>query len=158
MSTINRSPEFVLTALSLRWVSALLLFALTAALLSQPAQADVANTGSKSDAKIEVVEVESLPMIPAIHDVMPIYPSSMKKKGVEGSVTLAYRIDRRGKAYGFRVIDAEPTRIFVRSAKVALKKSRFATTTKKGRPVEVNNQQRSYIYSLETPTPYVASR
>lgn len=158
MTIENRSTEAVLTDPNRHWVPALLLFAMTAALLSLPTLADVIDTGTTNGAKIEVVEVESLPMVPAIHDVMPIYPNSMKKKGIEGSVTLAYSIDKRGKAHGFRVIDAEPTRAFVRSAKVALMKSRFATTTKNGRPVEVGNQQRSYIYSLETATPYVASR
>jgi protein TonB len=95
-------------------------------------------------------------MVPVVHDVMPTYPNWSKKRNIEGTVTLAYEIDKRGKAKNFRVIDAEPTRIFVRSAMIALKKSRFEVTRVDGRPVKVRDQQRSYVYSLDQ-SPYVAA-
>ena len=64
-------------------------------------------------------------------DVMPLsrvepnYPARALKRNIEGSITLSFTIDPRGRAVDIKVTSAHPKRIFDREAIRAIKKWRF---------------------------------
>jgi TonB family protein len=61
-----------------------------------------------------------------IHYVVPDYPAAARARSVAGSVTVAYTVDTQGATSRVRVVSAEPSRIFNRSAVEAVKLWRYA--------------------------------
>lgn len=57
--------------------------------------------------------------------IAPTYPAYAMQSGIEGEVTLGYRIDGSGRVVGIHVISARPSGVFEQSAKVALSAWRF---------------------------------
>ncbi|MGB5324551.1 MAG: energy transducer TonB [Pseudomonadales bacterium] len=106
---------------------------------------------------VHEVEVEATQAIPIVLEVKPRYPKALLKRGMGGKVTLDYIVDKRGKARNFRVVEAKPSRAFVRSAMVALKQSRFQVPVNDGKPALARQQQRSFIYKVSDQQAIVAS-
>lgn len=57
--------------------------------------------------------------------VEPNYPARALKRNIEGSITLSFTIDAKGRAVDVKVTSAQPKRIFDREAIRAIKKWRY---------------------------------
>lgn len=70
----------------------------------------------------------SEPVAPrVVRRISPTYPSNARWNGVEGSVTLAYRIGADGVPSDIRVVSATPSDLFEQSTIDALRRWRFAS-------------------------------
>ena len=96
---------------------------------------------------VQEVAIERAKQVPAVFNALPRYPKALRERGLGGSIKLDYMVDKRGNASNFRVVETT-SRALVRSAMIALKKSKFQKPTRNGRPVFVRHQSRSYIYSV----------
>lgn len=67
--------------------------------------------------------------------VSPIYPIRAANRGIEGWVEIEFTIERDGGVILARVVDAEPSAIFNRSALRAVSQWRYRPPTQDGRPV-----------------------
>lgn len=72
--------------------------------------------------------------------VEPIYPRKARLKNLEGFVSLSFDIDQDGNVVNINVLEANPKRVFEKSAIQALKKWQF--------PVKDGNKQ-SQVITLE---------
>ena len=73
-------------------------------------------------------------MIP-LNEVLPVYPDSARRRGIEGYVKLAFTITAEGKVENVRVIESSPANVFDREARKAAVRWRFAPRTEQGRSV-----------------------
>ena len=67
----------------------------------------------------------------------PLYPQSMREAGIEGTVPLEARIDRRGNVASLRVLSAQIHPDLARAAMEAVQQWRFSPTLLNGEPVEI---------------------
>ena len=116
---------------------------------NSPAQANVASTS-------RVLEVELRPLAPdavagtgtpglpdgigsdeavPMFRVEPDYPRKAARAGKEGWVKIEFTINEQGKVVDAVVVDAEPRRIFNRSALTAIRKWQFRPRVDNGQPV-----------------------
>lgn len=70
-----------------------------------------------------------------LNEVLPVYPDSARRRGIEGYVQLAFTITAEGKVENVRVIDSSPARVFDREARRAALRWRFAPRTENGQLV-----------------------
>lgn len=70
-----------------------------------------------------------------LNDVMPIYPDSARRRGIEGYVKLAFTITHEGKVENVRVVESSPENVFDREARKAAVRWRFSPRTEDGRSV-----------------------
>ncbi len=75
------------------------------------------------------------------------YPLMLRKKGVQGSVTLSYDVNPEGKAVNIRKVGKAHNQLFV-AAKNVLKQERFATTVANGQPLASYDNKRRYRFDL----------
>ncbi|SRR5690554_4688782 len=71
-----------------------------------------------------------------LNQVLPIYPDSARRRGIEGYVKLAFTITADGKVENVRVIEASPENVFNREARRAAVRWRFAPRREGGQLVE----------------------
>lgn len=90
---------------------------------SAPAPAASDTGGQAGGAESEVMP---------LNDVVPKYPDSAKRRGIEGHVKLAFTINRNGTVENVRVLEASPKNVFEREARGAAVRWRFAPRTEGG--------------------------
>ncbi|QEY58759.1 energy transducer TonB [Pseudomonas sp. C27(2019)] len=71
-----------------------------------------------------------------LNQVLPVYPDSARRRGIEGYVKLAFTITAEGKVENVRVIEASPENVFNREARRAAVRWRFAPRREGGQLVE----------------------
>lgn len=76
-----------------------------------------------------------------VRRVPPEYPSTARKKGIEGHVTLSLLVDEAGSVHDVRLVSAEPPGIFDESAKFAMSQWRFRPAEYQGAPVSFRLKQ-----------------
>jgi len=81
--------------------------------------------------------------------VEPKYPRDALLKGIEGKVKLAYDISAEGKAVNIRVLESTPKNVFDRVAVDSLKKSKYQTETRNGKPVSSLGHQVTLEFQME---------
>lgn len=71
-----------------------------------------------------------------LNQVLPVYPDSARRRGIEGYVKLAFTITAEGKVENVRVIESSPANVFNREARRAAVRWRFAPRREGGQLVE----------------------
>lgn len=70
-----------------------------------------------------------------LNKVLPVYPDSARRRGIEGYVKLAFTITPDGKVENVRVVESSPKNVFDREARRAAVRWRFAPRSEGGRAV-----------------------
>ena len=70
-----------------------------------------------------------------LNEVLPVYPDSARRRGIEGYVKLAFTITADGKVENVRVVESSPANVFEREARRAAVRWRFSPRTEDGRMV-----------------------
>lgn len=81
-----------------------------------------------SPAQVDAMPVSPERLLPSptvLHRVEPRYPRSARWQGIEGSITLSYRIDSRGRPVDIAVVSAAPSGVFDKATIAAFNKWRF---------------------------------
>lgn len=87
--------------------------------------------------------------VPSVR-IEPLYPREALLEGKEGSVSLAFDIDEKGRVINIRVIESKPHRVFDKAAVNALRKWKFQAKTEGGQPVSVRNQTVTLQFEMES--------
>lgn len=113
----------------------------TSAAPSAPATPAAPATSSVSSAQ----SAQSSPSAPSssgsdadvipLNEVLPVYPDSARRRGIEGYVQLAFTITAEGRVENVRVLESSPARVFDREARRAALRWRFAPRTENGQLV-----------------------
>ena len=102
--------------------------AASAAPVAAPAQS------AQSSASAQSVPSDDAEVIP-LNEVLPVYPDSARRRGIEGYVKLAFTITADGKVENVRVVESSPARVFDREARRAALRWRFAPRSEGGQLV-----------------------
>lgn len=70
-----------------------------------------------------------------LNNILPVYPDSARRRGLEGYVQLAFTITADGRVENLRVVESSPARVFDRAARRAASRWRFAPRQVNGQPV-----------------------
>lgn len=70
-----------------------------------------------------------------LNEVLPVYPDSARRRGIEGYVKLAFTITPDGKVENVRVVESSPKNVFDREARRAAVRWRFSPRNEGGRSV-----------------------
>lgn len=62
----------------------------------------------------------------AVEQVAPEYPRGAERRGIEGTVRIAYSVDADGHVVNAEVVDATPAGVFDRAALAAIEAWRYA--------------------------------
>ena len=81
--------------------------------------------------------------------VDPKYPTEAARDGKEGWVELAFSIDKAGNVFDAKVVNAEPKRLFNRSALKALKRWKYRPKIENGQPVVQSGLQVMLEFNLQ---------
>lgn len=95
-----------------------------------PTVDSVALPDAPPSATVDGAGEETAPRPRVVRQVQPDYPHNARWDGVQGSVTLAYRIDDDGVPRDIRVLSAKPAGLFDRATIDALQRWRFAEGAK----------------------------
>ncbi len=87
----------------------------------------------------EIADVDRTPVALAQQD--PLYPPSARLRGIEGHVTLEFRVTPGGSVQQASVISASPASLFNRAALQAVRRWRFQPAMHQGRKVTVRVRQ-----------------
>ena len=93
---------------------------------STPAASATAATASAANQDAEVIP---------LNEVLPVYPDSARRRGVEGFVKLAFTITPTGKVENVRVVESSPANVFEREARRAAVRWRFSPRNEGGQAV-----------------------
>ncbi|WP_448565866.1 TonB family protein [Thalassotalea ganghwensis] len=85
----------------------------------------------------------------AIVRIPPNYPMDAAQKGIQGWVKLQFDINKVGQVINVEVIDSQPSRIFDREAKKALKKWKYKAKVENGQAIEQKNVSIQLDFTLE---------
>jgi len=88
------------------------------------------------DGTVVVARDTSLPLT-IVWKPYPIYPSKLRRHGVEDSLVLRYRIDKRGRVIDVVVLEHPEHREFAEESINAIREWRFKPLLVDGKPVEV---------------------
>lgn len=69
--------------------------------------------------------------------IEPVYPQDAAKEGIEGSVVLAFDIEKDGSTSNIKVVDAKPEGIFGQAAITAMKQWRWTASDHKSKNMKV---------------------
>jgi protein TonB len=83
-----------------------------------------------------------------IVEVMPKYPRQAGRDGKGGVITLGFTVTEAGEVEDIKVIHAEPTRIFNKVAKRALKKWKFKPKVVDGKSIKQTNLIQTFKFSI----------
>ncbi len=97
-------------------------------------QGSAASSGG-ADGVYSLKEVDGRPK--SIKSARPKYPEYARKMRIEGSVTVSFVLDEKGRVAEPKVIKAVPENVFENSALTAVAAWRFSPAKKDGRPVKV---------------------
>lgn len=95
------------------------------------APAAAAAPSAQSSASAPNNDAEVIPL----NEVLPIYPDSARRRGIEGYVKLAFTITAEGKVENVRVLESSPANVFDREARRAALRWRFSPRSEDGRLV-----------------------
>jgi protein TonB len=84
-----------------------------------------------------------------IFRVSPNYPMTAQRDGIEGWVKLSFSIDKTGRVFDAKVMNAEPKRLFDRAALKALKRWKYKPTINNGEPQIQRGQSVMLEFNLE---------
>lgn len=70
-----------------------------------------------------------------LNEVLPVYPDSARRRGIEGYVKLAFTITPDGKVENIRVLESLPANVFDREARRAAVRWRFSPRSEDGQLV-----------------------
>lgn len=70
-----------------------------------------------------------------LNEVLPVYPDSARRRGIEGYVKLAFTITASGKVENVRVVESSPANVFDREARRAAVRWRFTPRNEGGQSV-----------------------
>lgn len=97
---------------------------------------DAFSQGIDAGSEMQIFDVMELDRTPRlVNRVLPQYPTELRKRGVEGSVSLQIIIDTEGNVTVDRVLDWEGSRDFIQPTRLALSRCRYEVPTKDGQPV-----------------------
>lgn len=91
------------------------------------------------------ISADALPVV----QVSPRYPISAAQSGKEGYVILGFDITEVGNVTNVKVLEANPKRVFNKSAIQAIKKWKYKPKIEEGKPVSQQNQQVQLDFTLE---------
>ena len=86
-------------------------------------------------------------MLP-IMTVPPEYPNRAASQGVEGWVIVEFTVDELGRVRSPRVLDAQPSRFFDRSALNAVSRYKYKPRVVNGQAVPVHGVRHRIVYNL----------
>ncbi|QSX29940.1 energy transducer TonB [Shewanella cyperi] len=113
---------------------------------------------------VDVPQITELPTTPVIDDapggtsdyeVMPVvqiepqYPIDAAQNGIEGYVIVRFDVQANGAVTNVQVADANPRRIFDKSALAAVKKWKYKPRLEAGKAVAAPNQQVRLDFTLD---------
>lgn len=132
-----RTPQMATLDLVVPQLSSSISVAATAApsLQGLTAQAAAPSAPAAAPAAAQSAPSNDSEVIP-LNQVLPIYPDSARRRGIEGYVKLAFTITADGKVENVRVIEASPENVFNREARRAAVRWRFAPRREGGQLVE----------------------
>lgn len=70
-----------------------------------------------------------------LNEVLPEYPDSARRRGIEGHVRLGFTINAQGRVENIEVLEASPSNVFNLSARRAAARWRFTPSRENGVPV-----------------------
>ena len=94
---------------------------------------DDALIGDTENLALTADTVDAVPTL--MSGAPPPYPPPLKRKGVEGTVIVAARLDKTGRVTEAKLVSAQPPGVFDELALRAVKQYRFSAPTKNGVPV-----------------------
>ena len=102
----------------------------------------VAQSAPAAPAAASAPAAQSAPSAPSndaevipLNEVLPVYPDSARRRGIEGYVKLAFTITPDGKVENVRVVESSPKNVFDREARRAAVRWRFSPSSKNGQLV-----------------------
>jgi periplasmic protein TonB len=118
-----------------------------------PASGALAVESLASDLKVDMTgpslgtgtDSEAVPIV----RVQPVYPPRAQQRGIEGWVLLEFTITEAGTVRSARVVDAEPSGIFDRSALKAIRKFKYKPKIVDGVAQEQSAQRFLLTFELE---------
>ncbi|MCG7496019.1 energy transducer TonB [Vibrio sp. Of7-15] len=134
----------------------------SAATSSEPtmAKASIPNTLPNIDVAMSDMGVNlSLPSMDSIgqnQQVMPLYrvepkyPPKAMRQGLEGQVVLSFTIDEQGKTTDIKLVEAKPSRMFVRPAIRALKRWKYQPKMEAGKAVKQFGQTVTLEFKIDS--------
>jgi periplasmic protein TonB len=84
-----------------------------------------------------------------LYRVEPKYPRKALRLGKQGYVLLSFDINQVGKVVNIQVLEAQPPRLFERSAKFALKKWKYKPMLVNGKAVNQHGQKIRLDFKME---------
>ena len=81
--------------------------------------------------------------------VPPKYPVTAARDGIEGWVELSFSIDKTGRVFDAKVVQAEPKRLFNKAALKALKRWKYKPTIENGNAQIQQGQSVVLEFNLE---------
>lgn len=139
--TVPQLPSDITIAAAAPSLQGLTAQTVTSAAPSAPATPAAPATSSVSSAQ----SAQSSPSAPSssgsdadvipLNEVLPVYPDSARRRGIEGYVQLAFTITAEGRVENVRVLESSPARVFDREARRAALRWRFAPRTENGQLV-----------------------
>ncbi len=85
----------------------------------------------------------------AVVDMQPIYPQRAIFRNIEGYVIVEFTVTESGSTEAIRIIEAEPDKIFNKSAIKATARSRYRPRIVDGKPVEVTGMRKMFSFELK---------
>ena len=85
----------------------------------------------------------------SIVDAQPVYPQRAVSRNIEGYVIVEFTVTPTGSTTDVQVLEAQPEKIFNRSALRAASKSRFKPKFVDGKEVAVSGVRKKYTFKLE---------
>lgn len=135
MTSLDLAVPQLPSSINLSAATAPSLQGLTAQQVSPPAPAAAAaSTPAQSAQGAQSAPNNDAEVIP-LNEVLPVYPDSARRRGIEGYVKLAFTITAEGRVENVRVLESSPTRVFDREARRAALRWRFAPRREGGQLV-----------------------
>ena len=102
---------------------------------------DSGAAGRPVDARelFELAELDEPPR--PIMRMNPIYPRGARQRGIEGFVEVLFTITAEGRVTDLRVLRSDPGDVFVEATLEAVRRWRFTSPRKDGRPVNMRARQ-----------------
>lgn len=110
----------------------------------KPAKLDLGNTLNNKFSMDAAPNSDARPVV----RINPKYPVSAARDGIEGWVNLSFDIDEIGQVINVKVIEAEPKRIFNKSARQALRKWKYRAKMVDGKAIIQRNLQVMLTFNM----------
>lgn len=134
MASLDLAVPQLSSNISISAASAPSLQGLSAQTVTQSAPAAPAAASAPAAQSAPSAPSNDAEVIP-LNEVLPVYPDSARRRGIEGYVKLAFTITPDGKVENVRVMESSPKNVFDREARRAAVRWRFAPRSEGGRAV-----------------------